>query len=183
MPQFLREEKIQYKPVSKVVVVALSALLVAVSLTLAYIGKIYLTFGPIRITFENMPILLGGFIFGPFIGGLVGVCSDLLSCVLAANTINPIITVGAFFIGFFAGIFKQYVFKDKSVFSIYFSVMIPHIFGSMLIKSVGLRVYYHFPYSLLFLRIPLYLAIGTLEAYVIYTFLKIKSIQKQLERM
>lgn len=168
---------------SRVMTIALSGLLVACSLILGMIGKAYFTFGPIRITFENLPVLFGGFLFGPIFGGLIGVMSDFVSCVIAANPINPIITLGAFSIGFLGAFFKKFFGGRKSFASVLICVLIAHAVGSMFVKSVGLRVYYDYPYTLLFLRIPLYLFIGVLEAYGIYSLSKIKFIQKMLERM
>ncbi len=167
----------------RVSVVAMSGLLVACSLVLGVIGKAYFTFGPIRITFENLPVLLGGFLFGPLLGGMVGVCSDLLSCVAAGNPINPIITLGAFAVGFLAGFFKKKVCRSDSFFSFFLSALFAHVIGSMVIKSVGLRVYYVYPYHLLFLRIPLYFFIGGIEGYALYAFSKIKFVRKLLGRV
>ena len=168
---------------ARIFALAVSGLLVACSLVLGVLGKAYLTFGPIRLTFENLPVLLGGFFFGPLIGGVIGVCSDLLSCLVAANPINPIITLGAFAVGLTAGLLKKKVFRSSALLSFLASSLFAHIVGSMIIKSAGLRIYYLYPYSLILLRIPLYLVISTLEGYFIYVFSKIKAIQKIAERM
>ena len=43
----------------------------------------------LRFSFENLPILFAGLAFGPVAGALVGVCADLLGCVLRGYAINP----------------------------------------------------------------------------------------------
>ena len=36
----------------------------------------------IRISIENLPIIMAGIFFGPFVGGAVGLGADLLGCAL-----------------------------------------------------------------------------------------------------
>ena len=78
---------------------------VALSIAIAAFCKVYLSFGAIRITFENLPILLSSVLFGPLVGAATGVTADIISCIIAANPINPIITVGAAMIGAVSGVF------------------------------------------------------------------------------
>ena len=59
----------------------LAAMLVAMSVVIGIFCKTFLNFagGLVRITFENLPIILSGILFGPIVGGLVGAASDLVS--------------------------------------------------------------------------------------------------------
>ena len=61
----------------------------------------------IRISFENLPIIIAGFSLGPIAGALVGTVADLIGCVLYGYSINPIITVGAASVGLVAGVISN----------------------------------------------------------------------------
>ncbi|WP_051677949.1 folate family ECF transporter S component [Mycoplasmopsis opalescens] len=55
-------------------------------------------------SFIGLPIKISGFIFGPAIGGLVALCSDLISFLLLPGAYNPIYTMVAMVSGIVAGI-------------------------------------------------------------------------------
>ena len=137
-------------------VLILSALFIAASIVL---GK-YLSFtvGTIR---------MAGIMFGPLIGLAVGVGADIIGCLMVGYTISPIITLGAGCVGFFSGLFSMFLFKKNKTLNIAFAVAAAHIIGSMIVKSYGLHVYYGSPLKVLLLRVPLYLAIGTIEFIII----------------
>jgi len=138
----------------------------------------------IRISFENLPILMAGIFFGPVSGVAVGLCADIIGCIIAGYAINPLITLGGMAIGLLSGLVSQRILKSDSGFIPYFlSVFSAHAVGSMLIKSIGLHVYYGTPLKVLVFRIPLYIGIGILETYIIYLLRKNKAFSEQLERM
>lgn len=163
-------------------VMVISALFIAMSIVL---GKL-LAFNigvNIRISFENLPLLMAGIFFGPFVGAAVGAGADLIGCLLVGYAVNPIITLGAASIGFCAGVVSMLPFQKNAFAKTAFSIGTAHVVGSMLLKSIGLYVYYHTPINVLMLRIPLYIGIGTLEFYIIYLLLKNKSFSEQLEKV
>ena len=49
----------------------------ASAVVIGYICKMFLTFGAVRVTFENLPIMISGIFFGPLAGFMTGICSDL----------------------------------------------------------------------------------------------------------
>lgn len=158
------------------------ALLCALSVAVGWFCKLYLTFGAVRITFENAPIILAGMFFGPLAGGTVGAVSDLISCVLAGNAVNPIITVGSVSVGALSGLIFLWLKKKKSYPVFLICCLCAHAVGSMLLKSVGLYTYgYAIP--VLLLRIPLYIAISAAESYIIYIIAKNRDISSRLERL
>lgn len=163
-------------------VLVFSALLCALSVAIGFLCKTYLTFGAIRITFENLPILMAGMYLGPFVGTLVGAVSDMLSCVLSGYGVNPVITLGAACVGAVSGIFFRHIIKRKGFLPTFVSALIAHAFGSMLIKSIGLYLYGH-PIQVLLLRIPLYIGIALAESYLIYVITKNREIASRLERL
>ena len=148
-----------------------TSLMIALSVIIGLICKRFLTFGAIRITLENLPVLLAGFLLGPIYGAVAGASADMISAPLSGFGINPIITVGAASIGAVAGLFSRYIIKRKEFLAILLSALSAHAVGSMLIKSVGLWLS-GYAFQLCLLRIPLYLVIGTLEAYLAFVVLK-----------
>lgn len=184
----MRKIKSTNKPNSEFLVftnlraLVLCALLIAMSVTLALIGKRFFTFSFIRITFENLPIMFAGLTFGPLAGALVAGVADILSCLITGMAINPIITVGAISIGLVSGIISKYLIKKRGCMRIIISCAAAHIIGSMIIKSLGLMAYYANPLILLW-RIPLYIAIGTVEIICLCTILKNKEINSLTEKV
>lgn len=163
-------------------VLVISALFIAMSIVL---GKV-LAFNigtSIRISFENLPLLMAGIFFGPFIGAAVGMGADIIGCLMVGYAINPIITLGAALIGFVSGFMSILLSKLNKCPRTALSVLTAHAAGSMLVKSVGMYIYFHTPIQVLLLRIPLYIGIGILEFYIIYLLLKNKAFSDQLERV
>ena len=160
----------------------LSAMLVAFSMLFAsYAKAIPDTF--LRITFENLPILFGAVLFGPFWAGAIACCADILSCVLIGGYApNPILTCGIVSVGLVAGIIcklfgKQHQFSPLVLFV---SVFAAHIVGNMIIKSYGL--YYmgllgSFKLVLLY-RVPNYILIATCEYIALLLLFRNKAIRK-----
>lgn len=163
--------------------VVMSGLLIAMSIVF---GK-FLAFNigtSLRISFENLPILMSGIFFGPVVGGVVGLGADLVGCIMAGYAINPVITLGAFSIGLLSGLVSHCVFrKNHKLPAVACSVGIAHVVGSMLIKSVGMYLYYHTPLEVLSLRVPIYIVTGIIETYIIFLLLKNKAFAVQVERM
>ncbi len=159
-----------------------SALFVALSIVF---GK-FLSLNPttfLRIGVENLPILMGGIFFGPFVGALIGATADIIGCLWAGYTINPIITVGAVSIGFISGLVSQMLKGRKLTFNVVVSTMTAHIIGSMIIKSVGMNIFFGIPYLSLLLRIPLYICIGFVEFNIILLLLKNREFSRQISKM
>jgi len=163
-------------------VLVISALFIAMSIVL---GKV-LAFNigtSIRISFENLPLLMAGIFFGPFIGAAVGMGADIIGCLMVGYAINPIITLGAALIGFVSGLMSILLSGMKPCPRTAISVLTAHVAGSMVVKSVGLYIYFHTQLQVLLMRIPLYIGIGILEFYIIYLLLKNKAFSDQLERV
>ena len=119
----------------------------------------------IRISFENLAIILAGYLYGPLCGILCGAVADLVGCVLVGYAINPVITLGASAVGLLSGLFgRQGVLKKPRL---WLSVIVAHTVGSVVIKSAGLYLYFATPIPVLALRLPTYLFIGTLEYLII----------------
>lgn len=140
----------------------------------------------LRFSFENLPIIFAGIAFGPLGGALVGTVADLIGCVLVGYAINPIVTAGAFAIGFFSGLcyhLLKSVFGFGNALSVNLSVTVAHIIGSVIIKTFGLAVFYDMPFFILMLwRLLNYVIVGSVEAMLLYFLLKNKRISAEINR-
>ena len=141
----------------------------------------------IRISFENLPIMIAGFTLGPIAATIVGVVADLIGCVLYGYAINWRITLGAAAIGLISGTLALIIRKPRSL-SIIISVCSAHLVGSVLIKSWGLAKWYLDSYELgywefVLWRLINYALIATAECVIICLLFKNRAFRKQIERM
>ena len=174
----VRSSAAAFKDVRVIILVGLFA-----ALSIVFGKMLSFTVGPIRISFENLPILMAGIFLGAPAGVVTGILADIIGCLIVGYSINPIITVGAACIGLVSGLLYQIMQNKKSVFAVFASVLPAHILGSMIIKSIGLMAFYHYPLPQVLPRIPLYLVIGSAEAFIIYTLLNNRSVSSQLEKL
>ena len=172
---------------STVKVLTLSAMLTAMSVVIASICKVVPLFNfgiGLRITFENLPIIMAGILFGPIVGGCVGLATDIISCIVAGMAPIPLVTLGATSIGVISGIVSKYIAKKKGITNITLSVAVSHTIGSMIIKTLGLWEYYYdwgtAGITLLF-RIPIYVGIIIFETVLICILLKNSAIRKAVD--
>ena len=142
----------------------------------------------IRISFENLPVLLAGITLGPFAGALVGGVADLLGCLLYGYAINPIVLLGAVSVGFVSGLVGRGALQKKSLFRVGAAVLLAHAIGSVAIKSVGLAQWYLASYDLgiwqfFFWRLVNYLIVGTAECVILCLLLGNRAFRRQLQSM
>ena len=142
----------------------------------------------IRISFENLPVLLAGITLGPFAGALVGGVADLLGCLLYGYAINPIVLLGAVAVGFVSGLVGRGALQKKSLFRVSAAVLLAHAVGSVAIKSVGLAQWYLASYDLgiwqfLLWRLVNYLIVGTAECVILCLLLGNRAFRRQLQSM
>ena len=157
-----------------------AALLIALSMTLK---RFSITAGPFRFSLENLPLLLSGIMLGPVVGFVCGVAADILGCFISGFTIIPIITLGAAVIGCVPGIVYGRCLKNRPALRIIAAVGLAHLIGSVIIKSIGLHLAYGSPWTMLALRVPLYIITGAVEAYIIYLLMKNKAFVRHIEDM
>ena len=142
----------------------------------------------IRISFENLPILLSGIAMGPFIGALTGIVADLLGCVLYGYAINPIITLGAGAVGLISGVMANYVVRRMLVARVICAAVAAHLVGSVVIKSLGLAAWFLKSYDmglfeLMLWRLLTYAVIATAECVILCLLLRHRAVATLLERM
>ncbi len=160
----------------------MAAMLTAMSVVIGIFCKNFLSFGEglFRITFENLPILMSGIMFGPLVGGIVGLSTDIVSYFMSNQIypINPIVTVGAISIGLISGVLSKYVFKKRGYMRLILPSAVAHIIGSMIIKPIGL---YQFYGVAVLWRVPLYLAIAPLEILILCLMYKHQSVKRLMD--
>lgn len=159
-----------------------SSLLAAMSVVIGIFCKSFMNFGDgmFRISFEGLPIILSGMIFGPIAGAAVGIASDLISYLLSPQIypINLVVTVGAGVIGLVSGLVSKLVIKKRGNLQIITATASAHLIGSLIIKSIGLFDYYGWG---ILLRIPTYILIATIEALIICMLYKNSGFKKLVE--
>ena len=162
-------------------VLTIMAMLAALSIIF---GKVLaFTAGPFRVSFENLPILMAGMFLGAPAGFLVGIIADIIGCLIVGYSINPIITLAAGSIGLLAGLMYRVLVNQKLSVRVYGSVMTAHVIGSMILKSVGMMLFYHTPLIGVAPRVPLYICIGAVESAIILLLLKNQAFAAQVERL
>ncbi len=152
-------------------------------------GK-YLAFGVgnvLRFSFENLPIMLAGMALGPVAGILTGVVADLVGCVLVGYAINPLVTLGAAIIGGVSGGIYLLMRKNDrcpNTLCVCLCVAASHLVGSVVIKTLGLVMFYPMPIWLLMLyRLLNYAIIGVLECVILCVLTKNKAVLSVLGKV
>lgn len=136
----------------------------------------------LRFSFENLPILLAGILFGPLAGALVGVVADLLGCLAVGYVINPLITVGAALIGCVGGCVYRWLRGMPTAGRILLTVVAAHMIGSVLVKTFGLAQFYDIPFWLLLLwRLLNYTLVAGAEFFLLYMLLRNKGVRRMVD--
>ena len=160
------------------------AILTALTVVIAYLCKFLTITQTIRITFENLPIILAGFAYGPVAGAMTGVAADFISTLISQyglGQMNPILTAAAGLIGLIAGVAALLTREKKLPVRLAFAVFPAHIIGNMILKTVGLYVWYRMPFFATFgIRVPLYAAISALEYVVLLLLLKSGGVKRAM---
>ena len=153
------------KGLKNVYVLVYAAMLAAMGVVIGIFCKNFLNFGNglFRITLENFPVIIAGLAFGPVVGACVGAVADIISYMLSTQSfaISPVVTLGAAMVGAVSGWVSHYVIKREGNARVIVSVAAAHLVGSIIIKSLGLFMYYEW---LVLWRIPTYVLIAALEA-------------------
>ena len=161
-----------------------AAILVAISVT----GKLFaINFGEVlRISYENLPIAMAGIIFGPFAGFVVGICADLCGCLAVGYTVNPIITLGAGAIGLVSGTVSVFAKNRFSPIWLVVSDVAGHIIGSIIIKTIGIAIYYGAEngfFALMLTRVGTYIPVVIFEIVIFVFLLTNKHIKRELIKL
>ena len=136
----------------------------------------------LRFSFENTPLFMAGFIFGPWMGLIVATVADLLGSLIRGFAINPVITLGAAALGFSGGLLFRMLKGTPDLFRIALTVFISHLIGSVLIKTAGLAQYSGSPYLILLpMRCANYAVMFFIDFTVLYLLRKNRAFNKLTE--
>ena len=177
----MKKEASQKHLRSNLRLLAVSAFLAALSIIC---GKyLALSLGNVlRFSFENLPILLAGMMFGPITGLVVGAVADVVGCVMVAYPINPLVTLGAACVGLFGGLLFRLTRKLPLLWQTFVTVIATHLVASVIVKTVGLAAYYDMPLHILMLwRLLNYVIVGVAEWLLLYTVLKNQALRRRFE--
>ncbi len=102
----------------------------------------------IRITFANVPIILAGLLVSPVMGGVCGVVSDLLGCLISGYAPFPILTLAPLVTGLVPGlIYKGSCIKNRPKSGalaksavLLAAVIVSHMLSSVIITTYGLSI-------------------------------------------
>ena len=157
----------------------LAAMFTAMSVVIAMFCKSYFNFGMglYRITFENIPIILSGVIFGPVVGGVVGCATDWISYLLSPQELPPniIVNIGATLVGVISGLVSRFIVKKHGYLQIIIAGAAAHLICSMIIKPIGLFMFFGW---WVLVRVPMYLLIAPIEIAVMCMLYKNRMIRK-----
>lgn len=179
---FFMRQKQRISLFGSIRVLTMTAMLIATSVVIGIFCKTFLNFGLglFRITFENLPILMTGILFGPIVGALAGAASDIISYLLSpqAYPINLLVTLGATMIGLISGLFSHYVFRKPGYAHVIIPCALAHLVGSMIIKPIGLVQFYGVA---VLWRIPLYLVIAPIEITLLCLLYKNRGVRRLMD--
>lgn len=133
----------------------------------------------IRLSIENLPIILSGILFGPTVAAFTGLIADVVGCILRGYAINPILTAAAVFIGFSSGLIYGFTKNWNINLRIAIILLFCHTIGSVLIKTVGLCIWFNYPFFITLIgRILNYIIVASIEFIALKVLLKNKSFIK-----
>lgn len=137
-----------------------------------------------RFSLENLTIIFSGIIFGPLLGAAIGAVQDLVGCLAVGYAINPIITLGSALIGLVSGWIFSLLDRLPLPYRLTLTVIPAHLIGSVLVKSLGLSVFYSLPFLVTVgWRTLNYLIVGTLEVILLLIILKSKRILSEINKI
>ena len=136
-----------------------------------------------RFSLENLTIILAAVMFGPLAGLAVGIVQDVVGCLAVGYIINPIITVGSGLVGLIAGLVYHGLGNLSKGVKIPLAVASAHLIGSVLVKSLGLALYYSLPFVITVAwRILNYTIVGAFEALLVIYLLKSKLLLSKINK-
>lgn len=113
-------------------------LLIAMHIVL--VRLVVIDLGSYRITIGSVCTILAGLWFGPVAGGVSGLISDLLGCILKGYAVNPLITVAAILWGVIPALMRPLLTgsKAKKTAVLSVSVVITSILSTLVFTTAGL---------------------------------------------
>ena len=100
--------------ISMVIALSVAVLILITMITQNVAGILFRAFPGSRITIEGILIKIGGLLFGPFIGMIIGILTDLLSIALTAGIFHYGYFISAMAYGLISGLVKSLIANTSS---------------------------------------------------------------------
>ena len=137
-----------------------------------------------RFSLENLPIFIASAAFGPLVGAAVGVVEDVVGCLCVGYMLNPLITLGAAVNGLVFGLIYKALGGRSEPVRMSVSVIVAHLLGSVLVKTIGLSVYYSLPFTATLLwRLVNYILVGAIEVILLCYLFKSKVFSSNIQKI
>ncbi|MBQ2349544.1 MAG: ECF transporter S component [Mycoplasma sp.] len=136
--------------VAMTISMSISIILLLTFVTSGLLGVVFRGYPGVRVLIEGILIQLGGLLFGPFIGLLIGGITDLLTIALTAGMFHPGFFIISLAYGIVAGLFKtaSIAFKNNNFkFSVFGSITLILI-TALLIIYIYIQQYPNFKVQL-----------------------------------
>ena len=131
-----------------------------------------------KITLYSLPLLLSGFLFGPWVGLLSGLASGLISQIIlyGFSVTTPIWIIAPMLWGFLSGILFHKAFKKREKLWVISLVVIITSISATLVNTLaiyldGLIFHYPTPYVITQLGIRILTSLGLSVAYITLIYL------------
>ena len=116
------------------------ALLIAMHIVL--VRLVVIDLGSYRITIGSVCTIIAGLWFGPVAGGVSGLISDILGCILKGYAVNPFITVAAILWGVVPALMHPLVKggKGRKTAMLCVSVVVTSVLSTLIFTTAGLVI-------------------------------------------
>lgn len=129
-----------------------ASILIAISIVLTRFASFMLT-PYIRLGFGPVPIYIGGILFGPWVGAIIGALADIVGFwfnTFGAAFPNPFITLASLCRGLLPPLFlKASGAKQLTFRSLIISIILTEIVAGLGLTTYGLTLIYKVPFSVL----------------------------------
>lgn len=138
-----------------------------------------------RISLESLPIIFAGVFLGAVPAILVALTADVIGCLMVGYAINPIITLGAMLIGLVSAIAYRLCKRHgvRDAFALAIAVSGAHLVGSVIVKSIGLSLFYDTPLLVLMaLRLLNYLFVALAEGLTLFMLSRSTGLKREISK-
>ncbi|MCS7233278.1 MAG: folate family ECF transporter S component [Synergistetes bacterium] len=129
-----------------------ASILIAISIVLTRFASFMLT-PYIRLGFGPVPIYIGGILFGPWVGAIIGALADIVGFwfnTFGAAFPNPFITLASLCRGLLPPLFLKALGAKQLTFrSLIISIILTEIVAGLGLTTYGLTLIYKVPFSVL----------------------------------
>ena len=134
-----------------------------------------------RFSIEAVPIVIGGLLFGPAAGALVGLVGDAVGTLFSGYGYNPVFAVPPVLLGVCAGLLRPLLYEKLSFFRVLLTFLPAMALGSVLWQSWWLAFFYGTRTfaGFLSLRAAQFAVTSLIDAAILYGLFRSGIFQKQ----